>query len=107
MTAEICHGAFDLRPPNKAQRAFGTRQRSIADQARQDPRRLQNGDASASIVICARPLVIQMAAIDDFATGRVGAGNDAANHGPVPGADFSFYLGVENDMLSGAQTCPQ
>ena len=107
MAAEVGHGAFHLRSPDEAQRAFRTRQRSTADQPRQHARRFQNGHASAAVVICARPLVIQMAAVNDFAARRVGAGNDAAHHRPVSRTDFSFHLGVQNDLLSRAQTCPQ
>ena len=107
MAAEIRHGAFHLGPPHEAQRALGTRQRSGADQARQYASRLQNGDAAASIVVSAGTLVIQMAAVNYFAAGRVRAGDNGGHDRPVPGADFSFHPGVQNDLIPCAQPHPQ
>ena len=107
MAAEIRHGALHLRSPHEAQGAFRTRQRAAVDQARQHARRLQNGYAAATVVIGPGPLMIQMAAVNDFAALPVRSRNDSAYHRPVPRADFSFHFGAEDDLLARPQARPQ
>src|SRR6266403_2495867 len=107
MAAEVGHGAFYLRPPNKAQGAFRTRQRSAADQPRQHAGGFQNGHAAAAIIVCARPLMVQMAAVDYFAAGWVGARNDPRYHGPVTRTHFGLHTRVEDYRLPRSPTIPQ
>jgi hypothetical protein len=107
MAAEIRHGAFHLWPPHEAQSALGTRQRPNVDQPREHASRLQNGHASASVVVSAGPLMVQMAAVNYFAAGRVRPGDNGGHDRPVSGADFGFHPGVKNDLISGSQTCSQ
>src|SRR6266853_1108466 len=107
MAAEVGHGAFYLRPPNKAQGAFRTRQRSAADQPRQYAGRFQNGYAAAAIIVCTRPLMVQMAAVNYFTAGWVRARDDPRYDGPVARTHFGFHTRVEDDLLPRLQTCPQ
>ena len=92
MAAQIGHGAFNFGPPHEAQRALWARQGSTADQSRQHASRFQNGHATAAVIVCSRPLMVQMAAVNYFAAAGVGPGNDAAHDGPMAGPDFSFHF---------------
>src|SRR4030081_3187016 len=100
MRREECHCAFDLRSPDKAQRAPRTRESTGRDQPRQHASRLEYCHASAGVVIRAGPLVVEMTAVDDSARRGIRAGNSCADNGPVPGTDGGFYFGVEHDLLA-------
>src|SRR5712675_755803 len=107
MRCEECHCALDFWPPNKAQSAPRTWQSARRDQTRQHAPGFEDGYASAGVVICARPLVVEMTAVDDFARGGVRAGNGCGDDCPVPRTDGGFYFGVEHDWLASLQTCAQ
>ena len=103
VAAEICHRALNLRPPDKAQRAFRTWQGSAGDKPGQHSSRFQDGYAAASIVIRPRALVIQMAAVDDLPAFGIGPRNGATNHGPVSRANFGLHFGGQNNGFTSGQ----
>ena len=67
MSGEESHRAFNLRTPDKSQSAFGRRQSARLDQVHEHARRLENGDATTSVVVRARTLVVKMATVNDLA----------------------------------------
>ena len=70
-------------------------------------RRLQDRDTSASIVVCARPLVVQMAAVHDFTVGRVRARNRASHDSPLSWTDARLDMGIQDHRLASSPTFPQ
>ena len=95
-----------LQPRSReAQRASGTRQGSSANQPCQHVGRFQDSHATASVIVGAGPLVIQMTAVNYFARGRVGASNDSAYHCPVSGPTASPWHAGRSALR--AQPCPQ
>ena len=102
--AEIGHRPFNFGPPNEAQRPLRTRQASVANQLHQHASRFQNGHASAAVVICSRPRVVEMAAVNNFAAGRISAGDDSAYYRPVPGPNLGLYFRVQKRSRF---SCPQ
>src|SRR5208282_6353559 len=107
MAGEKRHGALDLRPPNKAQSALGTRQLTRIDQVLQHARRFKNRDASASVIVCSGTFVIEMAAINNFSCTRIRAWYGGGHDGPVAGADGGFDVGIQNDGFAALQALPQ
>ena len=102
-------GAFDLRRPDKSQRARGPRELAFVDQLLNRSRDFKNGDAAAGVVVRAGALMIQVATIGDFfvAQFRVGAGNrrrDNAEHARVLAR---FHNRVHANLLAARQTIPQ
>src|SRR5450631_1090033 len=107
MSGKKRHGALDFRPPDKAQSAFGPRQLARVDQMRQHARGFKDGDTSASVIVCSRTFVIEMATVDDFSRCRVRAGNYGSDDGPVTSADGCCHVSIQNDGLATAQAKPQ
>ena len=81
-------------PQTKRNVRLGRGSAPLAISRAMHPRRLQDGYAAASIVIRARALVIQMAAVDDLATfWDRSPGMTPLTTVQCPGADLSFYFG--------------
>jgi hypothetical protein len=80
MPAQESHGAFDLGPPDEAQGPAGARQAPVGNQAIEQPRCFENGHTAAAVIVGAGSLMIQVAAVDDFAGLGIGAGDDGGDH---------------------------
>src|SRR6266852_8232352 len=74
---------------------------------RQHARGLKNGDASASVIVCAWTFVIEMAAVDNFSRSRVRAGNCCGYDRPVARTDGCFHVGIQSDVFAISQVRPQ
>jgi hypothetical protein len=101
VSAQIRHGALDFRTPDETQRSLRTFEAAVADQAGKHPRGFQNRDATTAIVVGTRPLVIEVAAINDLPSACIGAGYGPGYDRPMAGAYFRFYMRTQQHRVSG------